>query len=52
MASVNQIRNEIVDKLLTILNRNYLTALRNLVENSSVDGDKVKLTKEQILILK
>jgi len=37
---------------LTISNRNYLTALQNLVENSSVDDDKVKLTKEQILMLK
>lgn len=52
MAGVNQIRNEIVDKLLTISNRGYLTALQNLVESSSVDNDKVKLTKEQILMLK
>ena len=37
---------------MTISNRNYLTALQNLVENSSVDDDKVKLTKEQILMLK
>jgi len=52
MASIDNIRNEIIDKLLTISNRDYLTALYQLVQSSSVDKDKVKLTKEQILMLK
>lgn len=52
MAAVDHLRNNIIDKLLTITNKDYLAALYKLVEKSSVDNDKVKLTKEQILMLK
>ena len=52
MASVDTIRNGIIDKLLTISNKDYLTALYKLVESSSIDKDNVKLTAEQILMLK
>ncbi len=52
MANVDNIRNGIIDKLLTISNKNYLNALYQLVESSSIDKDKVKLTEEQILMLK
>lgn len=52
MASVDNIRNGIIDKLLTISNKDYLNALYQLVQSSSVDKDKVKLTNEQILMLK
>lgn len=52
MASVDNIRNGIIDKLLTISNKDYLNALYQLVQSSSVDKDKVKLTDEQILMLK
>ena len=52
MAAIDHLRNNIIDKLLTITNKDYLTALYKLVEKSSVDNDKVKLTKEQILMLK
>lgn len=52
MASIDNIRNGIIDKLLTISNKNYLNALYQLVESSSIDKDKVKLTEEQILMLK
>jgi hypothetical protein len=52
MASIDNIRNGIIDKLLTISNKDYLTALYQLVQSSSVDKDKVKLTEEQILMLK
>lgn len=52
MASVDNIRNGIIDKLLTISNKDYLNALYQLVESSSIDKDKVKLTEEQILMLK
>ena len=51
MAAVDHLRNNIIDKLLTITNKDYLSALYKLVEKSSVDNDKVKLTKEQILML-
>lgn len=52
MAAVDHLRNNIIDKLLTITNKDYLSALYKLVEKSSVDHDKVKLTKEQIKMLK
>ncbi len=48
MATIDNLRNSIIDKLLTITNKDYLTALHTLVENSQVDEDNiVKLTEEQ-----
>jgi hypothetical protein len=52
MATTDHIRNGIIDKLLTISNKNYLSALFQLVENSKVDKGLVKLTEEQTLMLK
>ena len=52
MAHVDVIRNGIINKLLTISNKDYLNALHQLVESSSIDNDKVKLSKEQVLMLK
>lgn len=51
MAQVDVIRNGIIDKLLSITNKDYLIALQRLVENSSVQDEKIKLTKEQKLML-
>ena len=45
------LRNNIIDKLLTISNKDYLAALYQLIEKSSVDNDIVKLSEEQILML-
>ncbi len=45
------LRNNIIDKLLTITNKDYLSALYQLIEKSSVDTDVVKLSKEQIIML-
>ncbi len=45
------LRNSIIDKLLTISNKDYLAALYQLVDNSSVDKDIIKLSEEQILML-
>ena len=52
MTTADHIRNGIIEKLLTISNKDYLTALFQLVKNSSVDKDSVTLTEEQILMLK
>lgn len=49
--TADTIRNNIIDKLLTISNKDYLSALYKLVEKSSVDNDLVKLSKEQTLML-
>jgi len=51
MNRVDILRNNIIDKLLTISNKDYLTALYKLLESSSVDNDIVKLSDEQILML-
>ena len=52
MATADHIRNGIINKLLTISNKDYLSALYELLENSKIDKDKVKLTEEQIVMLK
>jgi hypothetical protein len=52
MTTTDQIRNGILEKLLTILNKDYLTALFQLVKNSSTDKDVVKLPGEQIVMLR
>ena len=52
MTTADNIRNSIIDKLLTISNKDYLSALYQLVEKSAVDTDVVKLSKEQISMLK
>ena len=52
MKTTDILRNNIIDKLLTISNKDYLSALYQLVKTSSVDKDIVKLTEEQILMLK
>ena len=51
MATVDSIRNGIIDQLLTISNKDYLSALNQLIENRSIDKGKIKLTKEQIFML-
>ena len=51
MATVDIIRNGIIDKLLTISDEEYLKTLLQLIENSDVKHEKVVLTKEQKLML-
>ena len=52
MATVDTLRDNIIDKLLTISNKEYLSALNQLVESSSVDKGLVNLTPKQISMLK
>ncbi len=51
MASVDSIRNSIIDRLLTISNKEYLAALFKLIESSSMGNEKLSLTKEQRIML-
>ncbi|MCL4481173.1 MAG: hypothetical protein M1445_00885 [Bacteroidetes bacterium] len=51
MGTTDILRNDIIDKLLTISNKDYLSALYQLVNSSSVDQDTVQLTEEQVLML-
>lgn len=52
MTTADHIRNGIIEKLLTITNKDYLAALLQLIKNSGTEKDIVKLTEEQILMLK
>jgi len=51
MTTVDNIRNSIIDKLLTISNKDYLKALDQLINKSSVDRDIIHLSEDQILML-
>ncbi|MBF6607669.1 MAG: hypothetical protein ITG00_02905 [Flavobacterium sp.] len=51
MSVADNIRNSIIDKLLTISNKEYLSALYQLVSTSAVTDDIVKLSEAQILML-
>lgn len=51
MASIDNIRNNLIDKLLTITNKDFLSALDKLVEKSSIENDTISLTEEQKLML-
>jgi hypothetical protein len=51
MNRVDILRDSIIDKLLTISNKDYLTALYQLINKSSVDTGAVELSEEQIIML-
>jgi archaellum component FlaF (FlaF/FlaG flagellin family) len=52
MATVDKIRNGLIDKILTIRNKDFLVALDNLISSSSTDNAIVELTNEQKEMLK
>ena len=47
MATVDKIRSELIDKILSIRNKDFLVALDKLISSSSADNDIVELTDEQ-----
>ncbi|RZJ69801.1 hypothetical protein [Flavobacterium sp.] len=51
MTRADNIRNSIIDKLLTISNKDYLSALYQLISSSSVNEDVIQLSEAQILML-
>lgn len=51
MTDADNIRNSIIDKLLTISNKDYLSALYQLVSTSKVDEEIIKLSEAQIVML-
>jgi hypothetical protein len=51
MTGADNIRNSIIDKLLTISNQDYLLALHKLVSASNVNEEVIKLSEAQILML-
>lgn len=51
MDTADNIRNNIIDKLLTISNKEYLTALYKLISKRSVENDTIQLSDDQLLML-
>lgn len=51
MATLENVRNELIDNILTIKNRDILEALDKLISISSLDSDIVLLTDEQKILL-
>ncbi|MGF1638862.1 MAG: hypothetical protein ACFCUU_17440 [Cyclobacteriaceae bacterium] len=51
MASVERIRNELIDKILSIKNKDFLIALDKLIVSSKSESEMVELTKEQKTML-
>jgi hypothetical protein len=51
MTSADNIRNNIIDKLLTISNKEYLNALYNLVNSNKLDAEIIQLSAAQIKLL-
>jgi len=47
MANVDNIRNELIDKILSIKNKDFLVALDKLISSSSSESEIIELTKEQ-----
>jgi len=51
MASVENLRNTLINKILSIKNKDFLEALDKLISSSSSDSETVELTDEQKVML-
>lgn len=51
MTTVDKIRNGLIDKILSIKNRDFLEALDKLISFSSSESEIVELTNEQKIML-
>lgn len=51
MTTVDQLRANVIDRILTIENRDFLIDLEKLISSSINDSEKFTLTKEQELML-
>lgn len=51
MATLNEIRNRVIDSLLSFDNPEYLKALEKMIKSSNVEHSKVPLTEEQKIML-
>ncbi|MES2838593.1 MAG: hypothetical protein V4667_13775 [Bacteroidota bacterium] len=51
MATVDSLRNDLINKLLSISNKEYLSALSKLIESNPLSNERIILTKEQKLML-
>ena len=51
MASTSEIRNRLIDTLMTINNSEYLQALEKMIKSSNVEEELVQLTEDQKIML-
>lgn len=51
MTSVEKIRNGLIDKILSIRNKDFLEALDKLITTSAAESEIVELTNEQKALL-
>ncbi|MEO9884072.1 MAG: hypothetical protein ABJR05_10430 [Balneola sp.] len=51
MATVDKIRNRLIDKILSIKNKDILEALDKLISSNLSDSEIVELTDEQKIML-
>lgn len=51
MATVDNIQNGLIDKILSIKNKDFLIALDKLITSSSSESEIVELTEEQKIML-
>ena len=51
MATVDKIRNGLIEKILSIKNKDFLEVLDQLISSSASESEKIELTKEQIAML-
>ncbi len=51
MAAVDNIRNRLINKLLSIRNEKFLLALEELISSGQIEDEKITFTKEQELML-
>ncbi len=47
MTAIDKIRNGLIDKILTIQNKDFLEALDKLISSKNLDSNFVELTKAQ-----
>ena len=51
MATIEQVRSSIINKLNAIENKSFLVALENLISSNAFEKDMVELSREQLLML-
>ncbi len=51
MASIEQIRNNLIDKLLSINNKDIIVSLDRLLESTIKEEDVYKVSKQQRILL-
>lgn len=52
MAEIDEIRNELIGKILTIRNSNVLLEIDDLISSKDIDSDFSYFTEEQEIMLK